>query len=471
MEIKIHDQEVLLQKLWKSRKLFKQDLQTVDGENLEVIFAGVENLDAGPDFKDAVIKIAGRLLKGDVEVHLTEMGWYEHGHHTDPRYNNVILHLISQKPRGTIAVQREDGASIHQLYIAPDEQKSALWKSKSDESEPEPEITIIENCPLSHSARDKILATLDAAGRARLLARAEQFREDLRGASWDQLLYKKMMSALGYAKNQRPFEKLAELAPYEMVRAEMQWVEEEKALQKCAALLFGAAGLLPSQTQPGGEILDAPTLTYVAPLERLWGQISHRLEIKAMKSHAWQFFRLRPQNFPTRRLAGMVQLLFRFYRQGFLEGFLKIFEGHAQDYTRIAAELENALIIKAEGYWREHYRFEEGAAEATEALVGKERARDIVINIVLPALFLYSSEASASGLRNTLQEIYARFPKLSENVITRVMKQQLFKHTRESGSAKLSALTQQGAIHLHKLYCRPLRCSECLQLSDSASSS
>jgi hypothetical protein len=248
----------------------------------------------------------------------------------------------------------------------------------------------------------------------------------------------------------------------------MQWVDEEMAVKKCAALLFGAAGLLPSQSKPGAEILDEATLTYVAPLERLWEQMSHRLGIKPMKSQAWQFFRLRPQNFPTRRLAGMVQLIFRFYRQGFLQGFLKIFSGQTKDYPLIINEIENVFTIKAEGYWREHYRFKEERGKplqkSQEALIGKDRARDIVVNITLPVLYLYSMESSDGALKNTLQEIYFRYPKLSENTITRAMKQQL---RMGRGSVISASHQQQGLIHLHKLYCRPLRCSECLNLTGS----
>lgn len=463
MELKIHDQEVLLQKLWKSRKLFTQELRTVSGEIVEVVFAGSENLDAGPDFKDAVIKIGGRLLKGDVEVHLNENGWYEHGHHCDPRYNKVILHLISQESTDKKFIQREDGAPVHQLCIDPEQQKSALWKNNIETEKSE--ALIVEDCPLSQQAEAKILATINAAGQRRLLMRTEQLREDLHGSSWDHLIYKKIMEALGYSKNQAPFLKLAETVPYETVCAEMQWVDEEMALLKCAALLYGAAGLLPSQGKSSGVGSDAATLTYSAPLEQLWQQMSHRLEINSMKPHAWQFFRLRPQNFPTRRLAGMVQLMFRFYRQGFLDGLLKIFNGQSQNYVLIINELENALTIKAEGYWRDHYRFGDAPdlqQKSDEALIGRERARDILLNIILPVAYLFAVESSDGALKNTVQEIYARYPKLSENAITRAMKQQL-----NADQVIRFASQQQGLIYLHKLYCRPLKCSECQLIAGS----
>jgi hypothetical protein len=470
METKIHDQEVLLQKLWKSRKLFSRELRTLNGERIEVIFAGIENLDAGPDFKDAVIKIAGRLFKGDIEVHLDELGWYEHGHHTDPRYNNVILHLISGASTDKKFIEREDGAPVHQVCVDTNEQKVSLWKNDGP-SKTELQVAVVENCPLRATSASKIMETINGAGHQRLAVRAEQLREDLLGMSWDNLIYRKIMEALGYSKNQAPFSKLAELVPFEMVGAEMQWVDDDTAMLKSAALLFGAAGLLPSQSSSGSEALDASTLSVTAALEQHWEPISHRLELKAMKPQAWQFFRLRPQNFPTRRLAGMLQLVRRFHRLGFLHGFLKIFESHQREPNLIINELENVMSVKAEGYWHNHYRFGEERSDSErtmpEALIGKDRARDIVVNIVLPVLYLYSRESNDGMLKSLVREIYSRFPKLSENSITRVMREQIFERGGVEPKVQF-AYQQQGLIYLNKLYCRPLRCSECLLLTESS---
>ncbi len=470
MELKVHDQEIILQKLWKSRKIFDQELFTTTGRKLEVIFEGTENLDTGPDLKDAIIKLDGKLIKGDVEVHLNESGWYSHGHHTDPRYNNVVLHLISEKPNGKNLIEREDGVQIHQLFINIDSLKTALWKNPKTNS---PEIIESSHtnpdCPLSYKEQSKILATINEAGSRRLHNKVEQLRENSNSRSWDQILYQKLLEALGYSKNQVPFRKLGELIPYELVCGEMQWVSEEMALKKCAALLFGASGLLPSQDKTKRELFDAETLDYIAPLEYLWDQMSHRLEIKPMKSQAWQFFRLRPQNFPTRRLAGMVQIIFRFYRQGLLDGLLKIFHGNTKGYDKITNELESALIAKADGFWSSHYRFDESVPKDKQkkdiALIGKDRARDIVVNIVFPTLYLHSTESRDGMLKNSVKEIYARYPKLAENSVTRAMKVQLFKKQTQEFKVVKSACQQQGLLYLNKLYCKTLQCSECLHLT------
>ena len=47
--------ESLLHYLWRFQKFSKSDLQTVDGQSLEILFPGHLNTLAGPDFSQAKI--------------------------------------------------------------------------------------------------------------------------------------------------------------------------------------------------------------------------------------------------------------------------------------------------------------------------------------------------------------------------------------------------------------------------------
>ncbi len=470
MELKLHDQEILLQKLWKSRKLFQLDLQTTAGANVEVIFAGRENLDSGPDFRDAVVKVGGKLLQGDVEVHLRESGWYDHGHHTDPKYNNVILHLIAEPADQGATIEREDGVRVPQVCIPEEQLRATLWK-KSAPSPRRSADLVVADCPLSRSDSAAIARTVWAAGQQRFQLKVEQLREDRLACSWDQLLYKRILESLGYAKNQGAFRKLAERVPYETITTEMRWVEPELAEKKCAALLFGGAGFLPQQQRRGRtEPLDAATLDYVAPLEYLWRERSHSLGIRAMSPREWQFFRLRPQNFPTRRIAGMVVLLTRAYQEGFLQRILRVVRTELHHVERAITELEALFVVPAEGYWTTHYRFDEAVSKPVRGLntlIGRERARDLIVNIVLPALYLFGLESDDGTLANCVRELYCRYPKLAENEITRAMRRQLFGPKGKGERTLNVALAQQGLIHLHKMFCTPLSCQACLALPEN----
>lgn len=465
MELKIHDEEIYLQKFWKSGKVSGSNLRTLSGSQVEIFYVGRENEDAGPDFKEAVIKLDGRILRGDIEVHLNAAGWYEHGHHTDPAYNNVIMHVISEAATEDKFIEREDGVKVNQIFVEVENSQKALWKKQAAKQLAKPNL-IVEHCPLHRKSEAKILATINTAGELRLSEKSAQMQEDLLNVSWDQLIYKKILEALGYSKNQTPFRKLADLLPYETVCGEMHWVSEAMAKKKCAAMLFGTAGLLPSQSNSTNASVDTETLDYVGPLEYLWQQISHHLELKSMQPSEWQFFRLRPQNFPTRRIAGLVHLLHKFYRHGFLEGFLRIIHGNAMDLNRLATELEQSLIVKAHGFWLQHYTFQESqdGNRKHAALIGKERARDIVVNIIIPVIYLYSTETEAGFVKNIVREVFTTYPKLAENAITKAMKKQLFGGHTTGSNMMNTAFQQQGLIYLHKLYCKTLRCSECLNL-------
>ena len=85
--------EQLLQYTWKHKMLPLAGLVTTDGREVEVIDPGLQNRNAGPDFFNAKVKIGGALWVGNVEIHNRSNDWYLHGHDSDPRYDNVVLHI------------------------------------------------------------------------------------------------------------------------------------------------------------------------------------------------------------------------------------------------------------------------------------------------------------------------------------------------------------------------------------------
>ncbi|HLQ11391.1 MAG TPA: DUF2851 family protein [Ktedonobacteraceae bacterium] len=78
-----------------------QSLPLTGGEVCYLHYAGRSGGPQGPDIRDAVLQFApahpdaaeGRIT-GDIEFHVRCSDWYAHQHHTDPRYNNVILHVV-----------------------------------------------------------------------------------------------------------------------------------------------------------------------------------------------------------------------------------------------------------------------------------------------------------------------------------------------------------------------------------------
>ena len=87
--------EKLIQKIWLFGEFEKDNLRTTDGGSIRVLSPGKWNLSGeGPDFLGAEIEIAGSTLFGDVEIHFRSSDWRAHGHHKNPSFDRVVLHVI-----------------------------------------------------------------------------------------------------------------------------------------------------------------------------------------------------------------------------------------------------------------------------------------------------------------------------------------------------------------------------------------
>ena len=87
--------EQLLHYCWKHKLFPLKELETTDGQPVEVIDTGLHNTDAGPDFFNAKVKIGDTLWAGNVEIHRRSADWYVHRHEQDAHYDNVILHIAA----------------------------------------------------------------------------------------------------------------------------------------------------------------------------------------------------------------------------------------------------------------------------------------------------------------------------------------------------------------------------------------
>lgn len=110
--------EDILQWLWESLYFDTTTLETTNGKGLTIFDPGRLNPTDGPDFVQASIGIEGLRFHGDIELHLQEKDWKQHGHHTDGRYNSVILHVFIH-PDASARLQRPDGTILPALNMYP----------------------------------------------------------------------------------------------------------------------------------------------------------------------------------------------------------------------------------------------------------------------------------------------------------------------------------------------------------------
>jgi hypothetical protein len=144
----------------------------------------------------------------------------------------------------------------------------------------------------------------------------------------------------------------------------------------------------------------------------------------------------------------------RYCRPGLLHGILQLIKKAPPGTEH--RWLETGLVIAGQAYWRNHFDF--GIVKKrSSALLGREKASEIVINAILPFACVWGEISSDLKLKRKAAEIYRRYPRSGDNELTRHMKQQLLLKP----DTCLSACQQQGLIHIFKTYCRLRNCTAC----------
>lgn len=389
--------------LWQRAHTLSQGLVTQEGRRLRVVYPGRANSRAGPDFHDAVIATeAGHLIYGDIELHVNAPDWYGHGPNADPNYNGVILHVVLW-PRGAVSSHQQSGikapvASI--AHVAP----SLECAGTSAEGEVLPQLKAMDGQALGDA--------LDRAGDERFLARSRGYALELAECEPDQVLYGALMEALGYVSNRRPFRELAGRVPIASL-ASMKGEPAATRLLAFKALLIGTAGLLPYASPPE-EALQM-------------GRLLKRLpRTKRMSAGQWHLFRVRPANRPVARIYGAAHLVDRHVEVGLVPGLAAVGDADART-------LVNRLVVPP--------------------FIGRGRAGDMAVNVLLPFLHAFSGFARSPALSRRAIQLYRSFPKLGDNEITREMRRLL--GVRSGAEEVASARRQQGLIQHYRSLVRP----------------
>jgi len=435
--------------IWQRLLAHRTELTTEAGEPIKIIYPGRINAEEGADFRDAVIATNQGLMKGDIEVHAKSSSWRAHRHHRDPVYNQVVLHVVMWHDIKT-ATKLQNGDSIptlalYRYIIDPLDQRLRMA---------EPSASLSKPC-LNATERltpGIVAEFLDNAGKERFLTKATKFQVGLAQMEASQCLYQGTMEALGYSQNKLPFLELAHRVPLRILESiTRNEISDEGCLSQLQALLLGIAALLPSQRRdrvPENKIDDE----WLYKLEQLWAWY-HPAE--TMSREDWHLFRVRPNNSPIRRIAAMSHLLLSYRERGLFDGVIKMIKevtvnkGHCR--------LEMGLAVTTNGYWASHFDFGLANKVRNPTLLGRRRAADIVINVLLPFTFAWSRLTSQPELGKKTLDLYRHYPRLAVNNIERHMKEQL----RVSSSLVNSAQRQQGLIQIYNTLCTQGRCSCC----------
>ena len=451
--------EAYVQKLWHEQRFFDTNMGAIDGRPIRVLKPGVWNHHEGPDFMHAEIEIEGKLYVGDVEIHVRSSEWYAHKHHLNSRYNRVILHAVYFDDEINLRTRLQNGRRVPTLELLK-------WiAADTGDLYDDVQGTTTEDgiCQVTgkHLNVPVLKGVFESLGRERFLEKVESMRLLRTRLDFEQLLYEGIMEALGYERNSKALRELAQHVPFTDLK--------EKSELEIQAILFGVAGLLPSQREkslPIGVTNDPSILA----LEASW-RAAEYAEFPARMTEARWSLTGRPLNYPTRRIAAISRLIYQ-CQGSLMMYFLPICEKAAStDSPRalrtIVKGLSALLTLEPIGYWEMHSNFGTGGARKA-ALIGNERAVDIIVNKILPIAYIWAVEADSQILQEAVLRLYSAAPKSTGNKVISEIDKQIFTETQQMRHLKPTAKIEQGIIRLYKNYCADRLCDLCPILEHDA---
>jgi hypothetical protein len=325
--------------LWEHRHV-APTVATTDGVPVQIIYPGRRGGGWGPDFRGGLFAMAGQVVRGDVEVHVSARDWVRHGHQRDAAYQGTVLHVVlNVEP--DIRCVRSDGSIVPTIAVADwvTASPAMLWRRWQNEPRCLPSI---QPCRTVEEAG----TLLDEAGMERFAARVDRYEADTEIVGSEQALWSGVCDALGYMENRAPFRSLAD----RLSAGEAQILAGRSDPDSLAAVLFGEAGLLPSQR---GRL---PFGAYAETIEAHWAASGRRGPAQPL---GWRWIGVRPANQPVRRVAAAARILQTDGCGGtgrqLGERVLMVLS--SEPAPRVPRMLARIVGRADEGYWREHQDF------------------------------------------------------------------------------------------------------------------
>jgi hypothetical protein len=406
--------ELEIQARWFSGE-FGATFVSTAGDQVEIVQPGSWNREAGPDFRDAAIRLnGGKAITGCIEIDLTDRSWEAHGHATNPAFATTVLHVFVHQGERDFFTRTISHGNVPQVRL----DLSALAEVFS------------ANIPLAHAGRcqaplrdlpeERVHKLLHSAAQFRLRRKAARLARAIELHGRDEALFGEVAAALGYKENKLPFTLLAQRLPLKMLR---------DGLTNTEAILFGLAGFLET---PDLAAYKKDTRGYVRGLwDRWW---PHRLEMErlVLPKKTWRMSGTRPLNHPHRRLAALALLACHWPK------LRRAIEKPG------AASVRRFFAALAHPFWERHYTLTSEPAAKPMALLGDSRISDILANVFYPLWSLQTSSIWPEYLELSAPLSNRR----SETAATR-----LFGGDKRRRQFLKTVAYQQGLLQIYEDFC------------------
>ena len=221
--------ELELQARWFAGDFGKHFTSTA-GDEIDVVQFGTWNREAGPDFRDAAIRInAGDPIRGCIEIDLLDRSWETHGHATNAAFDETVLHVFVERGDREFFTRTKSNRNVPQVHIDP-----AVLPTAFSANLP---LARPGRCqaPLKDLPEERVCSVLDAAAQFRLQQKAARIRHKIDSRGRDEVLFQELAAALGYKENKLPFTLITQRLSLKSLR---------EAASDIESMLFGVAGFL-----------------------------------------------------------------------------------------------------------------------------------------------------------------------------------------------------------------------------------
>jgi len=414
--------EDFLHYIWKFRLFDKTELKTVEGESIEIYSAGLHNTHSGPDFHNARVKIGDTLWAGNVEVHVPSSDWHKHNHTNDNAYNNVILHVVYRDDEPVILPNGRRLPTLElENRIPPDlyNRFHALVYGNQTIIPCEGSIKTVDEFTMRSWFTRVLIERLEKRSETVITAL------NLNRGDWEETFYQFLAANFGFKTNALPFELLAKSLPQNLL------AKHKNNAMQIEALIFGQAGFLE----------DDLTDVYPQSLKKEYDFLRKKYSLTPIENHLWKFMRMRPQNFPTIRLAQFAALVVKSNHL-----FSKIL-----DIREIKGLRELFTDIPVNPYWDDHYRFDAPSKPMAKNL-GASSIDVLLLNTLAVFLFSYGRHLQLEYYINCSMKLLENLPKEENNIIA---------DFDVLGVKINTAFESQALLELRNNYCNFKKCLQC----------
>ena len=414
--------ELELQARWFAGDFGKEFVST-NGDKIDIVQFGVWNREAGPDFRDAAIRInGGKPIHGCIEIDLLDRSWESHGHATNPAFEATVLHIFVERSDRAFFTRTQSNRNVQQVCIDP-----ATLPEAFNANIP---LARPGRCqaPLKNLPEERVRSVLDAAAQFRLRQKANRIHNKIDAHGREETLFQEIAAALGYKENKLPFTLLTQRLPLRLLR---------EHAEDCEALLFGAAGFLET---PDLDVYKKSAREYVRQLWDRWWPHRDDQQRLILPTKAWHVSGTRPVNHPQRRLAALAVLAREWPRLH-----------RASGKSSVVAATDFFQALK-HSFWNFHYTLASEASPKEMALIGDSRVADILANVLFPFWVAHDLEPSSSP--NTRLGIdYAKLPAQLSNRRLETAATRLFGDDPRRKEFLRTVAHQQGLLQIYEDFC------------------